>query len=103
MDDIIKSIIDIDRGASKKLEDAEKKKLKIISDAKAEEERLISKAVDDSKAELERLEKQEQDKTDKKIADLEAEKNAKISAMQSSFEKNADKWCDEIFSAVISV
>ena len=36
MDDIIKSIIEIDRGASKRIEDAEKEKLRIIEEAKAE-------------------------------------------------------------------
>lgn len=102
MDDIIKSIIDIDRGASKKLEDAEKEKLKIISGAKAEEEKIVQEAIENSKRELERIENEEQQKAEEKIAQLENEKNAKIAAMRKSFDENSEKWCSEIFRAVIS-
>lgn len=62
MDDIIKSIIEIDRGASKRIEDAEKEKLRIIEEAKADEERMIAEAVEAKKAELAALEKAETEK-----------------------------------------
>ncbi|MGN0638159.1 MAG: hypothetical protein ACI4J0_07285 [Huintestinicola sp.] len=103
MDDIIKSIIEIDRGASKRIEDAEKEKLRIIEEAKAEEERMVEKAVEEKKAELAKLEKAELDKANARISELTEEKNAKLEAMKQSFEKNSDKWCEEIFKAVISI
>ena len=100
MDDIIKSIIDIDRGTTKRIEDAERQKMKIIEEAKAEEEKIIARAIKVKNAELEKL---EMDKTNERIAQLSAEKNCKIEAMTKSFEKNSEKWCEEIFRAVISV
>ncbi|MBP1547815.1 MAG: hypothetical protein J6A37_14630 [Oscillospiraceae bacterium] len=103
MDDIIKSIIDIDRGTTKRIEDAERQKMKIIEEAKAEEEKIIARAIKVKNSELEKLEKLEMDKTNERIAQLSAEKNCKIEAMTKSFEKNSEKWCEEIFRAVISV
>lgn len=103
MDDIIKSIIEIDRGTSKRIEEAEKEKLRIIEEAKAEEERIVENAVKAKKAELAALEKSEMDKANARIAELSQEKNAKLEAMRQSFEKNSGKWCEEIFKAVISI
>lgn len=103
MDNIIRSILDIDRNAAQRLEDAQKKKLRIINDAKALEEKLVQDAVENAKTELERLEKEELKKTEEKIAALDEMKNSKISAMEESFEKNSQEWCEEIFKAVISI
>lgn len=102
MDDIIKSIIDIDRGASKKLADAEREKFRIITAAKEMEETIIRKSVEESKLEIEKIEREEQQKADDKIASLKSERDTKIQAMKKSFEANSDKWCEDIFSAVIS-
>lgn len=102
MEDIIKSIIDIDRDAAHKLEDAEKEKLRIISAAKAEEERIVSNAVDSAKTELEKLEAEKKRSTDQRIKELQEETRAGIEALKRSFDKNSDKWCSEIFEAVIS-
>ncbi|MBQ7783392.1 MAG: hypothetical protein IJ368_05430 [Oscillospiraceae bacterium] len=103
MDDIINSIIDIDRGASKRLEDAEKEKLRIISEAKELEENMIREAVENSRQELERMKKKQQEDTDAKISAIEAEKIRRISEMKKSFDENSDRWSEEIFKAVISV
>ncbi len=102
MENIIGTIIDIDREASCKLEKAEEEKLRIISAAKSREEKLVQEAVESSRRELERLEEEENRKAQDKIDGLEAEKNRKISAMKKSFKVNSDKWCEEIFKAVIS-
>ena len=103
MDDIIKSIIEIDRGASKRIEEAEKQKLHIIEEARAEEERMIADTLEAKKAELAELEKEELKKTNARISELMQEKNEKLEAMKASFEKNSDKWSEEIFKAVISI
>ncbi len=103
MDDIIRSIIDIDRGASKKLEDAEKEKIRIISAAKAREEELIKQAVENSRRELEELEERERAEAESRIAELDEKMNGRIAQMKNSFEINSEKWCDEIFHAVTGV
>lgn len=102
MEDIIKSIIDIDRGASKKLEDAEKEKLRIISDAKAAEEKLIRDAVESSEQEAHMLEENEKKNAEEKIKLLCEEKERKTAAMKKVFDDNSDKWCEDIFNAVVS-
>lgn len=103
MDDIIRSIIEIDRGAGKKLDEAEKEKLRIISAAKALEEQMINDAIENSRNELERLENEKIKSTNDKIAELENEKNVRIADMEKRFSEKSDMWCDEIFKAVISI
>lgn len=102
MDDIIRSIIDIDRGASDKLSEAEKKKLKIITEAKALQESIVKEAVENSKRELEQIEADRKRAAEEKIAALEADRDSRIDAMKKAFAENSDKWADEIFKAVIS-
>ncbi|MGN0667368.1 MAG: hypothetical protein ACI4KF_12695 [Huintestinicola sp.] len=102
MNEIISSIIDIDSSAEVRIREAEKQKLKIISDAKAEEERIVREAVENAKKELEAAEAKQLSEANEKIAALEAEKNSKISAMNTAFTKNSEKWSSEIFKAVIS-
>ena len=102
MDDIIKSIIDIDRGASDKLSEAEKKKLKIITEAKALQESIVKEAVENSKRELEQIEADRKKAAEEKIAALEADRDRRLEAMKKAFSDNSDKWADEIFKAVIS-
>ena len=101
MESIIKSIIDIDRGASQKLEDAEKERMRILGSAKEKEESIIKEALEKSKRDLERLENEERKKSEEKLAAIKEENDRKVKAMQQSFEKNSERWRDEIFEAII--
>lgn len=103
MDDVIQSIIDIDRGAEEKLRNAEKEKLRIITEAKKSEEKIISNALKEAEKEIKEIEKRELAKANAGISALEEEKNKKISQMKKTFEECSDKWQEEIFKAVISV
>ncbi|MDE7294212.1 MAG: hypothetical protein K2N72_07290 [Oscillospiraceae bacterium] len=102
MESIIKSIIDIDRGASQKLEDAEKERMRILGSAKEKEESIIKEALEKSKRDLERLENEERKKSEEKLAAIKEENDRKVKAMQQSFEKNSERWRDEIFEAIIN-
>ena len=64
---------------------------------------MISDALEAKKAELARMEKEELDKANARISELMQNKNEKLEAMKQSFEKNSDKWSEEIFKAVISI
>ena len=102
MEDIIRSIIDIDRDAEQKLEDAEKEKLRIINEAKLRSEQIVSAAVEEAKSRLAAIEEEKKQSTDERLAELEEQKNRSIEELKNSFKKNADVWCDEIFAAVIN-
>lgn len=103
MDDVIKSIIDIDRGAEEKLRNAEKEKLRIITDAKKAEERMIGDALSEAEREIKEIENRQLSEANAKISALSEEKDRRISQMKSTFEECSEKWQDEIFKAVISV
>lgn len=103
MDDVIKSIIDIDRGAEEKLRNAEKEKLRIITDAKKAEEKMIGDALSEAQREIKEIESRQLSEANAKISALSEEKDRRISQMKSTFEECSEKWQDEIFKAVISV
>lgn len=103
MDDVIKSIIDIDRGAEEKLRNAEKEKLRIITDAKKAEEKMIKDALSEAEREIREIESRQLSEANAKISALNEEKELRISRMKHTFEECSEKWQDEIFKAVISV
>ena len=93
MDDVIQSILDIDKKASDKLAEAEKNKLDAIKKATAE------KSAED---EIRQIEKSEADKADARIREFKEEEVRRVSEMKKSFEKNSAAWQEEIFRKVIS-
>ncbi len=101
MKTVIDSILELDAAAEKKIEEANAEKLKIISNAKAEEERIINEGIESSKSELDALMKAEQENANKRIAELEKEKQDKLSAMNNSFNEHSKEWSNEIFAAII--
>ena len=103
MDDVIKSIIDIDRGAEEKLRNAEKEKLRIITDAKKAEEKMIGDALSEAQREIKEIENRQLSEANAKISALNEEKDRRISQMKHTFAECSEKWQDEIFKAVISV
>jgi len=102
MDDIIQSILDIDKKASDKLAQAEKDKLDAIKKATTEKNQMILDAEKSAEDEIKQMEKAEADKAESQIRTLKEEETRRISEMKKSFEKNSAAWQEEIFKKVIS-
>lgn len=102
MDDVIQSILDIDKKASDKLAEAEKNKLDAIKKATTEKNQMILDAEKSAEDEIRQIEKSEADKADARIRELKEEQVRRVSEMKKSFEKNSAAWQEEIFRRVIS-
>lgn len=102
MDDVIQSILDIDKKASDKLAEAKKNKLDAIKKATTEKNQMILDAEKSAEDEIRQIEKNEADKADARIRELKEEEVRRVSEMKKSFEKNSAAWQEEIFRKVIS-
>ena len=102
MDDVIQSILDIDKEASDKLAEAEKNKLDAIKKATTERNQMILDAEKSAEDEIRQIEKNEAEKAETRIRELKEEEVRRISEMKESFEKNSAVWQEEIFRKVIS-
>ena len=70
MDDVIQSILDIDKKASDKLAEAEKNKLDAIKKATTEKNQMILDAEKSAEDEIRQIEKSEADKADARIREF---------------------------------
>ncbi len=101
MENIINTILDIDKAASDRLEEAQKNKIQVIADAKAEAEKIVNGSVAEADKKLAQIGADEEDRTAAKIAEINSAAENEIKQMESAFSENHDRWQDEIFKAVI--
>lgn len=102
MENIITSILEIEQNAQKRLEEARRKKDKIISEAEAEKERIIGGKIKEAEEKLRKLSLDEKNRTDEKLAEIERSKDEEIKRLDSVYEKRHAQWEDDIFNAVIT-
>lgn len=102
MENVIASILEIEQDAKKRLEEAEKKKNRLIAEAKAEQENLIKAKIKEADEKLDKMSMDEKKKAEQRLAEIEETKNNEIKRLDKVFEKKRQKWEDEIFSAIIN-
>lgn len=102
MENVIASILEIEQDAQKRLEEAEKKKNRLIAEAKAEQEKLIKAKIREADEQLNKMNMDEKRKADRKLAEIEETKNKEIERLDVVFGDKRQKWEDEIFSAIIN-
>lgn len=101
MDDVIQSILDIDKKASDKLAEARKQAGR-YQKGYYRKNQMILDAEKSAEDEIRQIEKSEADKADARIREFKEEEVRRVSEMKKSFEKNSAAWQEEIFRKVIS-
>lgn len=101
MENIIKSILEIDQQARDKIAKAERERNRIIADAKAEEEQLLEMKIKEADDKLAGIKADEQAKADVKLAEIEAERDSEIKRLNQVFEEKHEEWQEKIFKAII--
>ena len=101
MDNIIGTILDIDKAASDRLAQAETEGEALVSAAKAEASALADKHIAHADKLLAELEKKEQSAADKMLIALENKETAEISDIEKTYEKNKENWINEIVTAIV--
>ena len=102
MDDIISSIIEIDRSAKEKIAEAEKQKKKIVDDAAAERKNLIEGKMKEADERLKKMAEDERRLADEKFADINKKCDESIGRLDEIYNNKHKEWEDKIFNAVIS-
>ena len=102
MQDVIKKLVDIDEQAKVYSEETNKEKEKLEVEIQEETERIHEKYMADAKAEVEAQKKKVEADSAAKFEKGEARRKEQTQALRDSFDKNADKWVEQIVEDVIS-
>lgn len=102
MENIIASILEIEQDAKVRLEEAERKKNQLITDAKEEQENLIRSRIREVEEKLGRMDLEEKKKADAKLAEIEENMKKELLRLDKVYDEFREKWEDDIFNAVIS-
>ena len=100
--DIIAEILETDRLAEEKLAEAEKKRAAMLENVRREQERFESIAREDNAEYSAALAAENEARLSEEMKALEEQQQKQFSALEAVFEKNGDKWADEIFSRITS-
>lgn len=97
----IRSIVEIDKNARKKLEEAKIKSNEMIQQSEREKEELLNNYRERAENRLSTVEKNLKDEADERISKIEAEKNGKIALLDKKMEENKSRWKKEIIAEII--
>ena len=101
--DIIAEILETDRLAEEKLADAEKKRAAMLENVRREQQRFENIADEDNKSYAASLEAENDRRLDEELKRLEADQQKQFSVLEAVFEKNGDKWAEEIFARITAL
>lgn len=101
-ENIIQSILDIDKSASEKLAEAEKQRNLIIADAKEQQEKIIESRIKAADETLKEIEEKEKAEADKKLEAINAEGEKEIGRLKDVYENRHGNWEEDIFHAIVN-
>lgn len=101
MENVINQILQIDKNACERLEQAKQEKSKILSEAKLEEIRIREADIKRADDRVEKIDEYEKSIADEKIAYIEAEKLKQMAALQGIYDENHLQWEREIFARIV--
>ena len=101
--DIIAEILETDRLAEEKLAAAERKKQDMLENTRREQQRLGQMADENTESYREGLSSQNEQKLREELEQLEARQKKNIAALESVFEKNGERWAEDIFKRITAV
>ncbi len=97
---IISEIIELDRQADIKIDEARKKSEQIMISAKEEALAIYNKSLEHSKEYSEKVDNAEQKVTELRIEKITEDKNNKIAMYDKFYAENHEKWSEEIFDRI---
>lgn len=101
MENIISRIIELNRQADHKIQEAKVQREEIISEANAEADKIRQNSRERLKEHISKVEIVERKAADKEIAEYQKNKEEKIKAYQELYDNNHEKWESEIFSEIV--
>ena len=102
MENIIKSILEIDQMAKNKIYKAEDQRNRIIAEARLDEEQIIFNKIKEADKKLADLVADEKEKSEKKLTQIDDELKAETKRLDEVYAKRKDEWQENIFTAIVN-
>lgn len=103
MNEMLKTILDIDKEARKKLEEAENYRREAVAGLSAKKAAVVEDETRKAKESAQRRSDTRKSENEKNLTEIK-EKNKKITDnLNALYEKNADKWVEEIVNNVTKI
>lgn len=97
---IISEIIELDRQADIRIDEARKKSEQIMASAKEEALAIYNKSLEHSKQYSEKVDNAEQKATELRIEKITKAKEDKMAEYDKFYAENHEKWAEEIFDRI---
>lgn len=96
MENMIKKIVDADDEAKAMEQKMQQEKDELSKQIKEETEKIYEKYMSAANETVKRNDLQEEKRAAKQLSEINAKQNSVLIKLQSDYERNCDKWCDQI-------
>lgn len=103
MEEIINSILEIEQQGKDRIAKAIADKNNIIAEAKSTEQEMINSGISNADKQLDEMNAQNKLKAEKTLDEIREKTKNQIDALDSFFDKNKEKWSDEIFNNIVNL
>ena len=101
MENVINRILEIDKDACVRLEQAEKQKKQILAETKIEEAKIKEDHIKRADVRIQKVEETEKKFAEEEMIKLEEKKQEQISKLNAIFEQNHISWEQDIFQRIV--
>lgn len=103
MENLVDKIIEIDKDADKKVQDAINKKREFMEEIEAKKKKIIEEINEHAKVKIKAFEESQIKENEEFAQNLEQKKNNSLKQVKETFDKNHDKWLDTIINGAKKV
>lgn len=96
LDKMVETIIEMDKQARKRTEEAEAYQRKAQEELESKEKQLLSERLEQAKAEIDALARGEEQTADKKLEEAKAANDAALRRMEALYQEKGVQWVQEI-------
>ena len=102
MENFISEILRIEQNAQDRIEEAEKKCIQIIADAKIERENIINDKIKEADNRIKMMQANEKNKADNELAVIEKKMNDEINRITEIYNEHHSEWETNLFNQIIT-
>lgn len=103
MEELLNKLIEIDRQARIRVEEAEKARSQLFDEIEKKKKKLIEKSEANFKESLKKEEDKQAEILSEEKAEIEKKLNDGIETLRLKSENNSDRWVDRIIKNIVSV
>lgn len=101
LDKMVETIIEMDKQARKRTEEAEAYQRKAQEELELKEKRLLSERLEQARAEIDELARGEEQEAKKKLDEARSGNDAAVQKMEALYKERSTQWVQEIVRRVL--